>query len=90
MVVLTDSQIASILNALRPMQASERTQFQAALLEALLNHRDEIGDGTIGRLVRDLQKKYFQPPTTEEIGMLGTRHKLNVSARPPTPAARHD
>ena len=66
MVTLSDSQIASILNALRPLQASERTQFQAALLEALLYHRDEIGDGTIGRLVRDLQKKYFQPPPDEQ------------------------
>jgi hypothetical protein len=98
MVVLTDQQIAHITNVLRPLAPCERTPFQAALFEALINYRDEIGDGSLGRLLRELQRKHFRPPTDEETGMLGTRwHKLSAApAKPPIPAReaqpadRHD
>jgi hypothetical protein len=85
-VTLTDAQIAAITNATRPLQPQERTQFMAALLELLLFSQIEMGDGTLGRALRELQRKHFRPPTDEETGMLGTRwHKLSAApARPPT------
>jgi hypothetical protein len=67
-IALSDAQIAQILLVSRPLQPKERTAFMAALLEDLLMRRDEIGDGELGRLLRDLQRKHFRPPTDEESG----------------------
>ena len=80
MVTLTDSQIAAITNATRPLQPCERTEFLAALFGELLNARDEIGDGTIGRLIREMQHRYFRPPTDETVRMTGTRHQIRARA----------
>jgi hypothetical protein len=33
----------------------------AALFEALLNYREQVGDGELGRLLRDLQHRHFTP-----------------------------
>ena len=81
MVTLTDAQIAAITNATRPLQPSERTAFMAALFEELIARQDQIGDGSLARTLRDLQRRYFAYPTDEEAGMLGTRwHKLTARA----------
>jgi hypothetical protein len=81
MVTLTDAQIAAINSATRPLAPCERTEFQAALFEALINHREQLGDGSLGRLIRELQRKHFCPPTDEDAGMLGTRwYKLTERA----------
>ena len=72
MVVLTDAMISAIENATKPLQPSERLPFQSALLEQLLYYRDEIGEGTLGRLLRELQQKHFKPPIDTE-GLMGAR-----------------
>jgi hypothetical protein len=41
----------------------------ASLFELLLNRREEIGEGELGRTRRDLQRRYFTPPSDEEAGM---------------------
>jgi hypothetical protein len=89
MVYLTDRQVGAVIDAVRPLQADERTAFLASLCELLLFSQIEMGDGTLGRALRELQRKHFRPPTDEDAGMLGTRwgQKLNAApARPPTPA----
>jgi hypothetical protein len=73
MVLLTDAQVSAITNAARPLQPAERAAFLAALLEALLMHRDEIGDGELGRMLRDLQRRHFVPPTETEDTRQGAR-----------------
>jgi len=70
-MTLSDTQIAQILLISRPLQPKERTAFMAALFQDLLNHREEIGDGELGRTLRDLQHRYFQPPTVNEISYYG-------------------
>jgi hypothetical protein len=35
-----------------------------AVADALGNERDEIGPGTVFRILRDLQRRYFDPPDT--------------------------
>jgi len=47
----------------RPKAAatSNRARFLAAL-QGLLKDRTEIGDGELGRLLRDLQRQHFHPP----------------------------
>jgi hypothetical protein len=49
-----------------------------ALFETLLAWRSgyAMGDGELGRTLRDLQRKHFQPPNDADAGVLGTRHKL--------------
>jgi hypothetical protein len=34
----------------------------AALFQDLIMRRDEVGDGELGRVLRDLQRKHFKPP----------------------------
>ena len=81
MIVLTDAQQDAILNVARPLQPSERVAFMAALAELLAGRRLSLGDGELGRTLRDLQRQHFRPPTDEEAGMLGTRwHKLTARA----------
>jgi hypothetical protein len=41
----------------------------AALFEALLNYREQVGDGELGRLLRDLQHRHFTPPAVDERGV---------------------
>ena len=74
MITLTDAQTDAIIHATRPLQPSERAAFLAALV-ALFADRNEIGDGELGRALRDLQQQHFRPPTATETGMMGTRHK---------------
>jgi hypothetical protein len=64
-LALSDAQINHILLTTRPLQPRERQEFMAQLLEDLLNRRDEIGEGELGRLLRDLQRRYFTPPTVD-------------------------
>jgi hypothetical protein len=68
MISLTNAQMTAISNVARPMQPTERMAFMAAVLEELIYRRDEIGDGSLGRLLKDLQKKHFTPPTVDETG----------------------
>jgi hypothetical protein len=74
MVTLTDAQIAAITNATRPLQPAERTAFMAALFEILINYREQLGDGSLGRLIRDLQRRFFRPPADTEGRLIGARY----------------
>jgi hypothetical protein len=67
-LALSDTRVDHILLTTGPLQPQERAAFMAQLLEDLLMRRDEIGDGELGRLLRDLQRKHFRPPTDEESG----------------------
>jgi hypothetical protein len=57
----SDSQIDQLLLTLRPLNEVQRQ----ALLEDLANVLREaphLGDGMLFRTLRDLQRKYFDPP----------------------------
>jgi len=60
-MTLTDAQALAVIHATRPLQVAERAAFMAAL-EALFTGRSGVGDGELGRTLRDLQRQYFQPP----------------------------
>jgi hypothetical protein len=72
MVLLTDLQVSAITNAARPLPP-ERAAFMAALLEALLMRRDELGDGELHRTLRELQRRQFRPPAETEDRRQGAR-----------------
>jgi hypothetical protein len=61
-LVLSDSQIDHIALVARPLRPTERTAFMAALFQDLIMRRDEVGDGELGRVLRDLQRKHSKPP----------------------------
>jgi hypothetical protein len=70
-IALSDQQISHILLACRPLQPQERLSFLAGLFELLLNRRGEIGEGELGRTLRDLQHQHFTPPSDEEASIAG-------------------
>jgi hypothetical protein len=88
-ILLTDAQITAITNLARPLAPSERVGFFAELFETLLMRRDEVGDGELGRLLRDLHCRYFRPPSDEEAGLRRRvsrwQHKLTQPRSPPKP-----
>ena len=79
MIRITDTQALAITHATRPLREHERTAFLAALAK-LLAGRNEIGDGKLGRALRDLQRQHFRPPTDAGIGLVETQHKRAVRA----------
>jgi hypothetical protein len=64
-ISLTDA----ITNLARPLAPPERAGFFAELFETLLMRRDEVGDGELGRLLRDLLCRHFRPPSDETAGL---------------------
>ena len=55
-MTLTDAQATAVINAGRPLQGHGRTAFLTAL-ETLLAGRSDVGDGELGRMLRELQRK---------------------------------
>jgi hypothetical protein len=88
-ISLTDAQTDAISNLARPLAPSERAGFFAELFETLLMRRDEVGDGKLGRLLRDLHCRYFRPPSDETAGLSRRvsrwQHKLTQSRSNPRP-----
>jgi hypothetical protein len=83
-IALSDRQIDHILLTTRPLAPPERAGFFAELFETLLMRRDEVGDGELGRLLRDLHCRHFRPPPEEEAGRRVSRwqHKLTQPRSP--------
>jgi hypothetical protein len=51
---LTDAQLAAVMRAAEPLAPGDRGRFLEAVAAALRCHA-EIGDGTIGRAIRETQ-----------------------------------
>jgi hypothetical protein len=64
-IALSDTQLDAIIRACAPLQPDVRNAFLLDLA-ALLQGQELLGDGTIGRLIRELQKKHFDPPQFDE------------------------
>ena len=70
-VALTDNQMTAIMRAAEPLQPVDRGPFLervAARLQAI-----EIGDGSVGRVCRELQRDYLRPSVDQHIGKYGRR-----------------
>jgi hypothetical protein len=64
---LTDEQLTAIMHAAQPLAVQDRDAFLrevAAALAAL----PERGDGTVYRVVREVQRRHFDPPSFREVG----------------------
>ena len=60
-LALTGTQMTAVLNAARPLSPSQRSAFLAALA-IQFSGRSEVGDGELGRALRELQREHFDPP----------------------------
>jgi hypothetical protein len=60
-LALTDEQYLAVCQACEPLHQADRDAFLRALAQ-LLSNETEIGDGTLHRAIRSLQREFWQPP----------------------------
>jgi hypothetical protein len=60
---LSDSQLDAIMRAAQPLPVHMRDGFLKAVAERLRGQ--ELGDGEVGRAIREVQSKFFDPPILE-------------------------
>jgi hypothetical protein len=60
-LALTDQQFAAVIQACEPMLPVDRSAFLVALAN-VLRGETEIGDGTVARAIRSLQREFWRPP----------------------------
>jgi hypothetical protein len=62
---LSDSQLAAVFDAARPLAVRDRDAFLLDLAAALQAITDP-GDGDVARAIRQVQRKHFDPPQFDE------------------------
>jgi hypothetical protein len=65
----------------KPKAHPERANFMASLFETLLMSRHQLGEGELHRTLRDLQRRFFRPPTTEEVAHRAPWHEGGTGQR---------
>jgi hypothetical protein len=64
----SDDQLTQIFRAAAPLTPSERVAFLEDLgRELQANHRGSVGDGQLFRLIRETQRRHFDPPAFDRI-----------------------
>ena len=61
MLAFTDDQMSAMTSAAAPLHPRDRSTFVEAVAARFTN-RDEIGDGELGRALRELQREFLNPP----------------------------
>jgi hypothetical protein len=61
-ISLSDEQMNAVMRACQPLQPYERSAFLAALAP-LLRGRNDVGDGELHRLIRELLRQTWHPPS---------------------------
>jgi hypothetical protein len=64
-IALTDAQLTAVFEAARPLAAASRDAFLLDLAVALQGQAN-LGDGTIFRLIREVQRRHFDPPLSTD------------------------
>jgi hypothetical protein len=59
---LTDSELAAVLAAAKPIAPHRRDAFLREIADALAGLSD-VGPGDVGRAIRVAQRAHFDPPT---------------------------
>jgi hypothetical protein len=62
---LTDAQLTAVFEAARPLAVRDRDAFLQAVAEVLQGQR-VIGDGDVHRAIRVAQRRFYDPPITDE------------------------
>jgi hypothetical protein len=61
-LTVSDLQLSAILRACDPLPPPDREPFLFALADLLRGEPQPLGDGSVFRAVRSLQREFFQPP----------------------------
>ena len=61
-ISLSDEQLSAVMRAVEPLQPGERSVVLSKLADHL-RAAGEVGDGQLFRLLRELVRQYFRPPT---------------------------
>jgi hypothetical protein len=61
-IKLTDSELDAVMRAAEPLEPHQRDAFLQAVAAELSHLGDQIGPGSVHRVVRQLQRQYFDPP----------------------------
>jgi hypothetical protein len=64
-IALTDAQLTAVFDAARPLAVRDRDAFLLDLAVALQG-QENLGDGTVFRLIREVQRRHFDPPQFDE------------------------
>jgi hypothetical protein len=62
-LALSDAELAAVLDAAAPLEPTARNAFLSDVAAELAKH-SELGPGSIHRLVREMQPRYFDAPKT--------------------------
>jgi hypothetical protein len=73
MLALTQNQLDHIALVCRPLQPADKQAFLGQLFDSLIHRRDDVGEGELHRMLRDLQRRHFRPPTETEDTRQGAR-----------------
>jgi hypothetical protein len=65
-ISLSDEQLTSLMAAAQPLAPADRDPFLRAIAARFYGH-SQIGDGELGRAIRDLQRDYFKAPSGIEV-----------------------
>jgi len=73
---LTDDQLSTVMRAAGALNVYDRDDFLRAVATELAGR--ELGDGIVGRVCAEAQKRFFRPP---EIDGRGGNHHVGKYAR---------
>ena len=77
---LSDTQQAAVLRAVTPLERYQRDAFVTAL-SLLLKDKNEIGDGELFRILRDLQHEHYDfPQMSRAVFTIGKNRCSSVPA----------
>jgi len=72
---LSDAQMSAIFAASYPLHANQRNSFLEACARELAR-LPEIGDGSVYKVVMEVQRRFFDPPDLRESGASRSRRRI--------------
>jgi hypothetical protein len=66
LIRLSDSELDAVFSAARPIAVDCRDAFLQAVAAELAQHPGEIGAGVVYSICREQQRRFFDPPVTED------------------------
>ena len=64
----SDEQLTQIFRATAPLTPDQRLAFLEDLASSLRQASRPLGDGLVYRTVREVQRRYFDPPSIDGVG----------------------
>ena len=82
-LALSDAAMSAVLQACQPLAPHDRNAFVNALANFLRSEPQPLGDGSVYRAVRALQREFFAPPKVTNAGNTGQTNHNRKNLGPP-------